>query len=1567
MSALFNPDPRRFLPDVVRRLAGTPQAAQPTLEEWLSGMPRSAQLEITGAPEVDIEQARQQERLLGPTGVRTIVEARGLQGDPIVGQEEPAPRRGLLEILGDYGTRLQSATTGFATGLAGMERLRQTRDASGVADGTLFDRPEQVEGGWELARERFRQGLRGEEKFQAADFGVLAYDRSEAGAGERFMKSATGFVLDVAMDPLTYVSFGASILGRRMGAVAVNAQASKNASRLTGQLSPEAQLDVVRDAVRRAGTEESIVSARLRELYPDLNIGLGEAVPLEDVLARLAGSPDRIQAAANDAIAAASAAMYRSFGAGGLRKYLVNNYGEAGREFWRTLPADLRGGVRIRVPFSGFFRRTETGAPMPLAIPLVPWETGVVADKTNFAGLSNGVRELLRSNMLLRGGSTRMSGLTGATDAATASKIYRLEAETGNRLFGRKLREIDPTLTATSWESAQATNELMLAFRRGAMSSQQKLVGPVSIARAAYRSGRDKFGDEFDSTFDNLLKRNLADIDGNEVGTIDEALNLAGRAATDAEVEAYTAAFQFQKALRLVEFELQDLEVRSPGFTANMLENYWPRVLDDMERELSGKGYGASFGNLKNRTHFVAEYNPDGTVKRWMTPGEITQQIGRAKFIEDADLAMSAYLVSMNKLIQEERLFHHLMERGVIFRGGANAIETTPDLSAAAGRWAAVSSQAELRRAALETAGFGADAPALSGAVAAGRPLDEVVGRAEELARTLQLGRTYGYRMTETYRPVTIGGRAAFRSPDGVTITRTDAGTFAVTRQIGDDIEWLTPDLSRPRWTKTQPQGAFATLDEATGAANRNMATVRKRQFVEQMQTMRDEFFENYAALTRGYRDLEHLNLNPLNPANVPLEHQDAYFDILTDVLNQFGDAAGLVNRQVRADAYRNADWGMGRGQAYAPVSTSDGPQIRQYWADRMQRLGIFAPETVIGDIKNIYRVQQRPEGFAKFVDEFYRPFYAWQKALMTSQRGPGYVLRNIQGGMWNAYLIGTSARHFRTAGAVKVAEAQARHRAKRAFPDERQIRERAERAQEEFQKILRDKFGDKRGAELSELWLMFERRGLRGREISSRTPGTQAVAQASGELSGDLSRTILDADQNAVQRAAEWGTSHWWARTMGDMAQGSEDYLRFSAFLRGVELYGFEDGGRAAGLIVRASQFDYADLSPFEAEFVKMLIPFYTWTRNNVPLQFRAMISEPGKIMRAIRLNDALADAFGDPDDPEEPLPAYVRERFGWRVREDVMVGPDQDAISAGMVFGEPLVDINRLFGTPTRPGGWGLSTLNWREVANNINPTFRALAPTVTAMELSTGGTLPREEEAPAWAQALRLGRVTPDGERVMNARALRVARDIVVPLGMAERYAPQLLGNERMQRRWYTSMGSAILGLPVSTLDPFQTTAEMRTQERRLRSQLTREMGDNYPERLAYVRAALELGATPQEFQFIRETLLDGRDVKDVPLEELDVWRMRDTINFLRRVEQLRQRGVPDESIRLMAEYFTPRTDMEMGVRAGGVQPLTAEQLAEVGETPESVARMNEQQLGDVVARYAARNPGWAERRR
>ena len=1554
-------------------LGGSAGRIIPSVEESWESLPRSRQLEVLGAPEVDIEAARAYERLHGPTGIATIVGARGAQGDPFFRTEEPQPRRGLLEILTDFATRPQSAVTGFVTGLAGAERLRQTRDAQGISDGTLFDQPERVEGGLDLAMERFRQGWSGEEKFQAADFGVLAYDRHTAGTGERFMKSAAGFVLDVAIDPITYLSFGGSILGRRAAAVAVNEQARRNTYRIAQSLDEDGLLRAVRDGVARAGTDESVLSRNLeaafRTNWEQAGLAPGQILSLEDMGRLFGNNRAALLEAATDSIAYTAAAMYRSFGAGGTRRYLAS-YGDVGKQVWRALPGDLRGGLRIRVPFSGLVRRGVTGGPSPLVVRLSPFEPGVVGDALQLSSASNGFRNWMRTRTLMRQAGNELSGATGATDRRTAIEIFNRGKEQGYRLFGKRDLKVDPKGRAVSWANSQILEQGLAENRRGIYGWASELLGPLKSGQSSYALGRSINAAEYDELFDRAIRGHLADVQGGTV-SIEDLFGIAGRKATEVEQHAYEAAYNFQQAIRQVEMRLSQLESEMSGFRGRFLENYWPRVVDDMQQELAAKGFSSGgFANLKTRSHFVAEYNADGSVKRWMTPSEIAQTLGSPLFMEQADVAMSSYLVSMVRFMEEERFFQFLLDRGALIKGGADTFRVRNDITGAAGRFVQAFNEATGRRETLRLLGVDGAESLTARTGIRGAELDMLVDQARRAGEAVHAGRVHGPAILGDYADRT--GRGVLASTDGVSLVPQPGGTYLVTRGSGPDLEYLTP---AGRWSKKVPKNSFEDLAQARQAADTVMINPRKLEFIERQKAIVDDFYTKYTRLLKAVDEdtmdfigplagagRDGAPVNPLNPANIPYADQDFYFDAMLQSIRDFGSDAGLQPRQLIADAYKSGRWGAGAGQPIVPVGTNNGPRMRQFWADRMEELNLFGAETVVEDVQRFFRAVEKPEGFKRWVNDYYRPFYALQKSLMTSQRGPGYVLRNIQGGMWNAYLMGTSGRHFKIAGAVKTAEYQARYRAERITKDPTKI---GEVTRQEFVKILTDKFGAKRANQLTEWWELFEFRGLRGREVASKTRGDQAVASGTGELTGDISRLIPDADETFSQWLNRKGTSHLWARTMGEAAQGSEDYLRFAAFLRGIDMYGTTDGGRAAALIVKGTQFDYADLSRFEAETVKMLVPFYTWTRNNVPLQMRAIIAEPGKIMKAIRLNDALGDAFGDPDDPEEPLPAYVRERFGWRVRTDLMTGPSGDAVTAGMVFGEPLVDVNRLFGTPTQPGGTGLGTiLNWREIANNMNPAITAGAPLVTAMELSTGGRLPREEEAPIWA--LPFARTTPEGDKVVNARALRAARQIVVPLGMAERYAPQLLGNERLQRRWYTSLGSAILGLPVSTLDPYQTSAELRQQEQRLRGRLVREMGEEYPTRVAYVRAVLEVGADPFEMQYIRNVLLDGRDVTDVPIEELDVYAMRDTINFLRRIERLRAAGVPESTIETMAAYFRPRTDLEMGVRAGGVQPLTAQQLQELGETPESVARMTDFERAELVMRYAEQNPGWRPRR-
>ncbi|MCL1598772.1 MAG: putative molybdenum carrier protein, partial [Actinomycetia bacterium] len=74
-----------------------------------------------------------------------------------------------------------------------------------------------------------------------------------------------------------------------------------------------------------------------------------------------------------------------------------------------------------------------------------------------------------------------------------------------------------------------------------------------------------------------------------------------------------------------------------------------------------------------------------------------------------------------------------------------------------------------------------------------------------------------------------------------------------------------------------------------------------------------------------------------------------------------------------------------------------------------------------------------------------------------------------------------------------------------------------------------------------------------------------------------------------------------------GRVMEGMEDVMRLTAFAKH-----YDKGADTAAALVKMVHFDYSDLTAFEQQ-IKKIIPFYVWTRNNVPLQIRTMLESPG------------------------------------------------------------------------------------------------------------------------------------------------------------------------------------------------------------------------------------------------------------------------------------------------------------------------------------------------------------------
>ena len=90
------------------------------------------------------------------------------------------------------------------------------------------------------------------------------------------------------------------------------------------------------------------------------------------------------------------------------------------------------------------------------------------------------------------------------------------------------------------------------------------------------------------------------------------------------------------------------------------------------------------------------------------------------------------------------------------------------------------------------------------------------------------------------------------------------------------------------------------------------------------------------------------------------------------------------------------------------------------------------------------------------------------------------------------------------------------------------------------------------------------------------------------------------------------------WVHANQQLGGGVEEVLRGALGLdrmsKGMHLEGAVDD-------INKFQFDYENLGQFEKSVAKRVIPFYTWTRKNFPLQVEMMLKRPGKYMNAARV----------------------------------------------------------------------------------------------------------------------------------------------------------------------------------------------------------------------------------------------------------------------------------------------------------------------------------------------------------
>ena len=83
----------------------------------------------------------------------------------------------------------------------------------------------------------------------------------------------------------------------------------------------------------------------------------------------------------------------------------------------------------------------------------------------------------------------------------------------------------------------------------------------------------------------------------------------------------------------------------------------------------------------------------------------------------------------------------------------------------------------------------------------------------------------------------------------------------------------------------------------------------------------------------------------------------------------------------------------------------------------------------------------------------------------------------------------------------------------------------------------------------------------------------------------------------------------------------------------------------------VKKFLFDYEDLSKTEKNLFKRLLPFYTWTRKNLPLQVENLIMQPEKYAALFKVQEQIEAGVADPA-TQKYMSDYITENIPVKIR---------------------------------------------------------------------------------------------------------------------------------------------------------------------------------------------------------------------------------------------------------------------------------------------------------------------------
>lgn len=327
---------------------------------------------------------------------------------------------------------------------------------------------------------------------------------------------------------------------------------------------------------------------------------------------------------------------------------------------------------------------------------------------------------------------------------------------------------------------------------------------------------------------------------------------------------------------------------------------------------------------------------------------------------------------------------------------------------------------------------------------------------------------------------------------------------------------------------------------------------------------------------------------------------------------------------------------------------------------------------------------------YMKYVDGATRWWKMWSLGLR-----PAYHSRNVVGNIWNAYHIGGMSNPIYFGKAMQIQRDATRKGGAEAITG----------------KVHLGKYNGGKAVDRDVIWKEAMEDGVFNH----------------GQYTDDLIANVQDyavqsAPKNAKQSLAQWVTPSTKNRLLqGGFATGKalENNARLALYMDTLAKTGSRSAARAN---VKKALFDYSDLSDFEQDVMKRLMPFYTWSRKNIPAQIEAMLKNPQRTAKVHHMIDNIQYGVDTPslDEVSEFVagrnPVFIDKFFKSE-------GGEEDVHNVMTLMNWlPLTDPDRLLDwKPIREGKAGSTGIPFPSlVAEMTNPYLKAVFESVVNYDI-------------------------------------------------------------------------------------------------------------------------------------------------------------------------------------------------------------------------------------------------------